>query len=99
VQPISPGGTKTPTASGVAIDLKEGENWKCTFSNKHDDRPALMLDKTGEPITYDAVGDVIAYSYKLTNTGNVTPVAPFTVTDDKATDGACPATPAQPGPR
>ncbi|HET9520758.1 MAG TPA: hypothetical protein VFO73_06925, partial [Candidatus Limnocylindrales bacterium] len=55
--------------------------------------PALTLDKTATPATYDSVGDVISYSYLLTNSGNVTLVAPFTITDNKATDEACPATP------
>src|SRR5262249_8562811 len=34
----------------------------------------------------------IAYSYKVTNSGNVTVSGPFTVTDDKVTV-TCPATP------
>ena len=55
-------------------------------------RPGLTLVKTASPTTYDAVGDVISYSYLLTNSGNVTLVGPFTVTDDKATV-TCPATP------
>ena len=47
--------------------------------------PALTLVKTATPPTYDAVGDVISYSYLVTNNGNVTLAGPFTVTDDKAT--------------
>ncbi len=54
--------------------------------------PALTIVKTATPTTYDSVGDVISYSYLVTNTGNVTLSGPFTVSDDKATDETCPAT-------
>ena len=49
-----------------------------------------MLDKTASPISADSVGDVISYSYLVTNNGNVRLAGPFTVTDDKATV-SCPA--------
>src|SRR5206468_824767 len=55
--------------------------------------PALTLVKTATPTTYSKVGDVISYSYKVTNSGNVTLAGPVTVTDDKATV-TCPAVPA-----
>ena len=51
---------------------------------------ALTLVKTATPATYDAVGDVISYSYTLSNSGNVTLAGPVTVTDDKVTV-SCPA--------
>ena len=36
----------------------------------------MLLDKTATPSTYDEVGDVISYSYEVTNTGNVTLAGP-----------------------
>ena len=55
--------------------------------------PVLTLVKTATPTTYAAVGDLISYSYLLTNDGNVTLSQPFTIDDDIAADESCPATP------
>ncbi len=52
--------------------------------------PALQLTKGASPETYSKVGDTIAYSYVIKNTGNATLNGPFTVTDDKVTV-TCPA--------
>ncbi len=52
--------------------------------------PALQLTKSASPETYSKVGDTIAYSYVIKNTGNATLNGPFTVTDDKVTV-TCPA--------
>ncbi len=54
--------------------------------------PALSLDKTTTTVNYDSVGDVISYSYKLTNSGNVPLTPTYAVTDNKATV-TCPQTP------
>ena len=58
--------------------------------------PALTIVKTATPGTYDSVGDVISYSYLITNSGNIILAGPFTVTDDKATV-TCPAGDLAPG--
>ena len=55
-------------------------------------KPDLTLAKSASPVTYNAAGQTVSYSYKLTNSGNVTLAGPFTVSDDKATV-TCPSTP------
>ena len=53
--------------------------------------PGLTLAITPTSTTFAKVGDVINYSYLLTNSGNVTLSGPFTVADDKVSV-TCPAT-------
>lgn len=53
--------------------------------------PSLSLAKTASPLTYTAIGNVVSYSYLLTNTGNVSLTGPFTVTDDQSAV-TCPST-------
>src|SRR5262249_56207061 len=45
---------------------------------------ALTLAKSVLPATYGHVGQLLAYSYVVTNTGNVSLAGPATVSDDKA---------------
>ena len=54
--------------------------------------PGLTLAKSADPLSYDAVSDVIGYEYVLTNSGDVALSGPFTVDDDRSTDESCPAT-------
>jgi len=59
------------------------------------DAPAeivLTLEKTASESSFDNVGDILHYSYGLTNNGSQPMLAPFTITDDKTADEACPAT-------
>ncbi len=53
--------------------------------------PGLTLAKSASPTTYTAAGNIIAYRYRLTNSGNVALSGPFTVADDKA-GVSCPVT-------
>ena len=63
-----------------------------------DQNPALTILKTASPTTYDTLNQVISYSYKVTNSGNVTIDQPITIDDDIATDEVCPAVPADLAP-
>jgi len=59
-------------------------------------QPALALDKTTTTTSYDAVGNTLAYSYRVTNSGNVTLTAPVTINDNRITAPntvSCPALP------
>ncbi len=54
--------------------------------------PALSILKSVTEASYSAVGDLLHYSYLVTNSGNVTLSGPFSVSDDRSTNVACPAT-------
>ena len=53
--------------------------------------PALTVDKTASTATYNTVGQVVNYSYLVTNTGNVS-ISGITVTDDRIPSVSCPVT-------
>ena len=56
--------------------------------------PAIEMVKRALQTDYAAVGDVLAYEYDVTNTGNVSITDPITVSDDKIASVTCPALPA-----
>jgi len=45
--------------------------------------PQLTIEKTADRESFSEVGEVITYSYKVINTGNVTISEPFSLDDDK----------------
>ena len=80
-------GSVTNTAQAQANGTNSNTDAKTVTGTQ---TPLLSLTKTASPTTYSAVGNVISYSYLVTNNGNVTLAGPVTVTDDKATV-TCPA--------
>jgi uncharacterized repeat protein (TIGR01451 family) len=61
--------TSSP-ANGITINLKEGENVTCTFSNSEIPNPSLNVTKDAAESSVDAAGDVIHYTIVVSNTGN-----------------------------
>jgi len=55
---------------------------------------ALTLVKSSNTSGFEAAGDVLSYSYLVTNTGNVTLTDALSVTDDKIQTVNCPSLPA-----
>jgi hypothetical protein len=61
-------------------------------------KPNISLTKTASPTTYNAVGQIITYTYTINNTGNTVLTAPFTVTDNQTgTISPCGSVPLNPG--
>src|SRR5439155_588479 len=70
--------TNKATASGNGLTSTEVSATVTANQTK-----AITLVKSASPTTYNAVGQVITYTYIITNSGNTTLAGPFTVTDDK----------------
>src|SRR5439155_585383 len=101
---LAPGGTTTCTATHTTVlaDLNAGsivntrsEERRARTANKASktakpvQTPGLTLVKPATTLTYSAVGNVITYTYTVTNSGNVTLAGPFSITDDKLGTIAC----------
>ena len=77
--------TNTATATNGTVTSNQDSETVYATQNL-----TLLLVKTATPGTYSVVGEVVSYSYLVTNVGNVTLAGPFTVSDNKATV-TCPA--------
>ncbi|MGB9101942.1 MAG: OmpA family protein [Stenotrophomonas indicatrix] len=81
------------TLSGNQLTLGNGQVATCTIVNTFQPAPSLTIDKTTTTPSYAAVGDVLSYSYLVTNSGNTTITSAITVTDDRIATVTCPALP------
>lgn len=60
--------------------------------NKHQNKCAISLTKSADPLIYLYVGEIINYTYVINNTGKVNLTRPFNVFDNKTTV-TCPSAP------
>src|SRR5437867_10571710 len=60
-----------------------------TFTNT-EQIPRLTLVKSASPASYNTAGQVITYTYTISNSGNTTLAGPFSVSDDKQPTVSCP---------
>lgn len=83
------GGTQVVSSATATVTLTEGEDVTCTWYNTSLADPRISIAKTANPTTYSNVGDVVTYTYVITNTGNTT-LGPdqFQVDDDRINSGA-----------
>jgi hypothetical protein len=79
--------TNEATASGDGVTSNVDT---VTVNSKVTPTKTLLLDKSTTTPNFSAIGQVIPYSYLVTNTGNVTVDGPFTIDDDRTTNEACP---------
>ncbi|KAF1712607.1 hypothetical protein CSC70_03640 [Pseudoxanthomonas kalamensis DSM 18571] len=70
------------------IDLSLGQDTVCTIVNTFQPAPAMTLVKSADVDTYSTIGQVITYTYTLTNTGN-NAITGVSVSDDKLGPVTC----------
>jgi uncharacterized repeat protein (TIGR01451 family) len=76
--------TATASAGGVSSNTDQA-------TVPYQAPPALAIDKSATEATFEAAGDLLHYTFLVTNTGGVGMAGPVVVDDDKASDETCPA--------
>ena len=77
--------SNTATASGIGSSTVTDTS-TATYNN-----PELTIVKSAAEAYFETAGDVLNYSYEVTNSGYSALEGPVTIDDDLATDETCPA--------
>ena len=85
--------TNVATATGMPSAGTALPSVTATLSIEAQQSRALSLTKVASQAAFDTVGDVIDYTYTLTNDGNVTLRDPLSVSYDRIASVSCPALP------
>ena len=101
---LAPGATKTCSANYTLTldDVTLGTVTNNAYANSGATRsptvtatvptsaaPALTLVKSAAPVTFAAVGEVITYTFDVTNSGSAASTKPVTITDPKIGNFSC----------
>lgn len=89
VGPLPVNSIPTPNPYMNMATADSAETGEMTSSAKYGTK-SLSLDKSADKSSFTAIGDLLTYSYLVTNTGGYPLLAPITIDDDKADDETCP---------
>ena len=85
----SPTAESGELANKVTVSSDQAPDVTDRLAIKIEQTPALTIVKSATPMSYNQVGQVITYTYVVTNTGNVSVPGQITV-DDSRVDVFCP---------
>lgn len=87
---IDDGGAIVNTATFDSAETPSDSDSATTTITQTDNIALAKAVRAGDPTSFSTVGDVINFTYTVTNTGNTTLVGPITIDDDEIGNGlAC----------
>ena len=85
--------TATVTGESAGLATSVSDDGVVTISGPTQLPAISLLKEEVLGTTFDTWGQIVPYTYTITNTGNITLTGTFTVTDDKIATVTCPDTP------
>ena len=81
-----------------AVAEADGVEAKDSFTVTLNANPALQLDKSADPVVFSKEGELVKFTFKLTNSGDVPINGPFTINDSMSLSNmSCPSETLSPG--